>query len=39
MALSDLQVYSETAYSAMTEVLDQQIELFNAATGGCIQLT
>jgi len=39
MALSDLTVYSETAYSAMTEVLDQQIELFNAATGGCIQLT
>lgn len=39
MALSDLTVYSETAYSAMTEVLDQQIELFNAATGGAIQLT
>jgi len=39
MALSDLTVYSETAYAVMTEVLDQQIELFNAATGGCIQLT
>lgn len=39
MALSDLAVYSEYAYSAMTEVLRQQIDLFNAASGGCIVLS
>lgn len=38
MALSDLAVYSEYAYSAMTEVLRQRIDLFNAAAGGTIQL-
>ena len=38
MALSDLAVYSEYAYSSMTEVLRQKIDLFNAATGGAIQL-
>lgn len=38
MALSDLAVYSEYAYSAMTEVLTQQVELFNAATEGAIIL-
>lgn len=38
MALSDLAVYSEYAYSAMTEVLAQQVELFNAATEGAITL-
>lgn len=38
MALSDLAVYSEYAYSSMTEVLQQQIELFNAATGGALIL-
>lgn len=38
MALSDLAVYSEYAYSAMTEVLAQQVELFNAATDGAITL-
>lgn len=38
MALSDLAVYSEYAYSSMTEVLRQQIDLFNAASGGAIQL-
>lgn len=38
MALSDLAVYSEYAYSAMTEVLAQQIELFNAASDGAIVL-
>lgn len=38
MALSDLAVYSEYAYSAMTEVLTQQIELFNAASEGTITL-
>ncbi len=38
MALSDLAVYSEYAHSSMTEVLRQKIDLFNAATGGAIQL-
>ena len=38
MALSDLAVYSEYAYSSMTEVLRQKIDLFNTATGGVIQL-
>lgn len=38
MALSDLQIYSEYAYRTMTEVLDQKVELFNAASGGTIQL-
>jgi hypothetical protein len=39
MALSDLAVYSEYAYAAMTEVLSQQIALFNGATRGGIQLS
>lgn len=38
MALSDLAVYSEYAYSSFTEVLRQQIDLFNGATGGAIVL-
>lgn len=38
MALSDLQVFSEYAYSAMTEVLDQQVQLFNGASRGMITL-
>ena len=38
MALSDLAVYSEYAYSSFSEVLRQQIDLFNAATGGTIIL-
>ncbi|QBZ71751.1 hypothetical protein [Pseudomonas phage KP1] len=38
MALSDLAVYSEYAYSAFTETLRQQIDLFNGATGGVIVL-
>ena len=38
MALSDLAVYSEYAYDAYTETLQQQINLFNAATGGAIVL-
>lgn len=39
MALSDLAVYSEYAYKAFTEVLRQQINLFNAAAGGVIVLS
>lgn len=38
MALSDLAVYSEYAYTTMSEVLQQQIELFNAATENAIML-
>lgn len=38
MALSDLAVYSEYAYSAFTEVLQQQIQLFNASADGVIVL-
>lgn len=38
MALSDLAVYSEYAYDAMSEVLAQQVELFNGATAGAISL-
>ncbi len=38
MALSDLAVYSEYAYSSFSEVLRQQIDLFNSATGGAITL-
>lgn len=37
-SLNDLQVFNEYAYSSMTEVLRQQIELFNAATRGAITL-
>lgn len=38
MALSDLAVFSEYAYSTMTEMQDQQIGLFNAATRGGLVL-
>ncbi|WZB35686.1 major head protein [Enterobacteria phage FtMidnight] len=38
MALSDLAVYSEYAYSSFTEVMQQKIDLFNTATGGAIVL-
>lgn len=38
MALSDLEVFSEYAYSAMTEVQDQAIDKFNAASQGTIIL-
>lgn len=39
MALSDLQVYSDFVYQTKTEVLAQVVDLFNAATQNCIQLT
>lgn len=39
MALSDLAVYSEYAYSSFSEVLQQQVNLFNQASGGTIQLS
>src|SRR5690606_28969716 len=38
MALYDLAVLSEYAYSTMTEMQDQQIGMFNAATRGGIAL-
>lgn len=38
MALSDLQVFNEYMYSAMTETLDVNINLFNQATRGGIVL-
>lgn len=39
MALSDFQVFQEETYEITMEGLDQQIELFNAATGGAIVLS
>lgn len=38
MALSDLQVFDEFLQTSLTELLDQNIELFNAATRGGIIL-
>lgn len=38
MALSDLAVFSEYTYSGMTEVLSQQVALFNQASNGGIVL-
>lgn len=38
MALSDLAVFSEYTYSALSEVIAQQIELFNNASAGGIIL-
>lgn len=38
MALSDLAVFSEYTYEAMTEVIDQQIDKFNAASRGAVTL-
>lgn len=38
MALTDLKVYSEFAYTTFTEVLRQQVNLFNGASNGAIQL-
>jgi len=39
MALSDLAVFSEFVYSSQTEVLKQQVDLFNAASRGTIVLS
>jgi hypothetical protein len=38
MALSDLAVFQEYAYTGMQEALDYNVDLFNSATGGCIVL-
>ena len=39
MALSDLAVYSEYAYTAMTEVVAQEVDKFNTASRGAIVLS
>ena len=39
MALSDLKVFSEKTYSTVQELLDYNVELFNAATRGGLVLT
>lgn len=39
MALSDLKVFQEYAYSAFQELLDYNVNLFNAATRGGLVLT
>lgn len=39
MALSDLAVFSEYLYTTMTEVVAQQVDLFNAASRGTITLS
>ena len=38
MSLSNLQVFTRTAYSSFTEVLRQQVDLFNTATNGALIL-
>lgn len=38
MALSDMAVFNQFMYSAATETIRQQIELFNAATNGALVL-
>lgn len=39
MGLSDLAVYSEYAYSTLTETIAQEVDKFNAASGGTIILS
>jgi len=39
MSLATLNIYSDYAYGSMVETLNQQVELFNAATQGAIVLT
>jgi hypothetical protein len=38
MGLDDFQVFTDFTYTTTTEILNQQIDLFNAATNGCIVL-
>ena len=38
MSLGDFQVFNEFAYNSATEVIDQQVNLFNEATRGAIVL-
>lgn len=39
MSLTDMKVFNDFLYQAITETIDQQVELFNAASGGTILLT
>lgn len=39
MALTNMQVFEQYFYSAATEVIDQQVALFNEASAGTIQLS
>tara|TARA_R110002110_G_scaffold106081_1_gene266141 strand:- start:488 stop:826 length:339 start_codon:yes stop_codon:yes gene_type:complete len=38
MALADMKVFNDFMYSAATETIRQQIELFNEATSGALRL-
>lgn len=38
MSLSDMKVFNDFAYSAMTETIDQQVRLFNDASNNAIML-
>jgi hypothetical protein len=39
MALTDMKVFNEYLYLAVTEVVDQQVQLFNSASAGTIMLS
>lgn len=39
MGLDDFEVFTDFTYTTATEILNQQIDLFNAATNGCIILS
>ena len=39
MSLTDMKVFNDFLYEAVTEVIDQQVALFNAASAGAIMLT
>lgn len=39
MALSDMKVFNDFLYESITETIDQQVALFNAASAGTIVLT
>lgn len=39
MALSDLAVFTDSTWTTVTEILDQQVNLFNSASQGAIVLT
>lgn len=38
MALANMKVFNDFLYSSMTETIDQQVRLFNAASGGTLLL-
>jgi hypothetical protein len=39
MALTDMKVFNDFLYESITETIDQQVQLFNAASAGTIVLT